>query len=64
MKNQKSLLERIQEGESGNSFVPGEQDPAELTFDQQIRTLQVYIDALEREKCSIPRRLLAETPVC
>ncbi len=56
MKNQKSLLERIQEGEFDNSFVLEEQDPAELMFDQQIHVLQAYIDTLERAKCSIPRR--------
>ncbi len=55
MKNQKSLLERIQEGEFDNSFFLEEQDPAQSMFDQQIQALQAYIEALERAKCSIPR---------
>jgi len=56
MKNQKSLLERIHEGEFDNSFLLAEQDPTQLMFDQQIQVLQGYIEALERAKSSIPAR--------
>lgn len=56
MKNQKSLLERIHEGEFDNSFLLAEQDPTQLMFDQQIQALQGYIEALERAKCFIPIR--------
>ena len=56
MKNQKSLLERIHEGEFDNSFLLAEQDPTQLMFDQQIQALHGYIEALERAKSSIPVR--------
>jgi hypothetical protein len=56
MKNQRSLLERIQEGEFDNSFILAEQDPVQLMFDQQIQTLHAYMESLERAKCSIPVR--------
>jgi hypothetical protein len=61
MKNQKSLSERIQEGEFDNSFLLAEQDPTQLMFDQQIQALHGYIEALERAKCSIPARKPSET---
>jgi len=62
MKNQKSLLERIHEGEFDNSFILAEEDPAQMMFDQQIQTLHAYIEALERAKCSIPVR--RRSPTC
>jgi hypothetical protein len=57
MNNQKpSLVERVHAGEFDNPFLPVEQHPARLMFDQQIQTLQVYLDALERAKSRLPAR--------
>ena len=61
MKNQRSILERIQAGEFDNSLLLAEQDPAQLMFDRQIETLHAYIDALERAKDSIPARRPSST---
>ncbi len=56
MNQQKSsLVERIQAGEFDNPLLPVEH-PARLMFDQQIHTLQVYLDALERAKNCVPVR--------
>ena len=63
MKNQRSLLERIQAGEFDNSFLPQDQDPATLMFDQQIQALYAYIEALGRAKSSIPVRTPSPTYV-
>ncbi len=63
MKNQPSLMERIQAGEFDNSFLPQNQDPAALLFDQQIRVLQTYVEALERAKSSLPARTPSHTYV-
>ncbi len=62
MKNQKSLMERIQAGEFDNSLLLAEQDPTQLMFDRQIQVLNAYIEALERAKCSIPIR--RRSPTC
>ncbi len=60
MNNQEpSLVERIQAGEFDNPLLPVEQHPARWMFDQQIQTLQAYIEALERAKGAIPVRRLS-----
>ena len=62
MNNQKaSLVERIQAGEFDNPVLPIEQHPARLMFDQQIQTLQVYLDALERARDGVPVRAPSAT---
>jgi hypothetical protein len=63
MKNHKSLVERIQEGEFDNSLALDEQDPAQLMFDQQIKALYAYIEALERAKSLLPARRPSRTRV-
>jgi hypothetical protein len=64
MNNQKaSLVERIQAGEFDNPCLPVEQHPARLMFDQQIQTLQAYLDALQRAKSSLPVRVPSPTYV-
>ena len=54
MKHSKPLVERIHAGEFDNPFLSEEHDPVRLMFEQQIRTVQAYLDALERAKSSLP----------
>jgi hypothetical protein len=56
MKNPKPLVERIRAGEFDNPFLPEGRDPAQLLFDQQIRILRAYLEALERARSSLPVR--------
>jgi hypothetical protein len=63
MKNARPLVERVQAGEFDNPFLSEGQDPARLMFEQQIRTLQRYLDALEKARSALPRRTLSPTYV-
>jgi hypothetical protein len=57
MNNQKpSLVERVQAGEFDNPVVPAGHHPVRLMFEQQIQTLQTYLDALQRATGHLPVR--------